>query len=1042
MQLIKILIMRVLSIILFLGYFSLTSNAQIIADHTVVDLYDDIPEQWMDSVKTMLVDIAGESHSEGYRDGMELLEEEDAAYQVTTYTSARPAYSTEYVRLGAHGWIGEAKFFTSTSAITAYKTLITDQNETSNPYDVMGFGWCYDMDRGGSGGTVDPVYDVRWSGSTEGGPDGDMEWGLDAGDVSLTGNSVTMDTYLDAVKQYQHLCTDSGYSTTIVFTTGPVDMYGGTEEGFQREIKHDYIRDYVAADETRILFDYADILCWNNDGEYYTSTWDDGGEDREHANIHPDNLEGGYTAHIGNVGALRLGKAMWWMLARIAGWDGNIPVSQIQLSAENDLTELITGGELQFTASILPENASNQEVDWSIINGTGTASISSQGLLHGGLPGSVAVVALAQDGSWVGDTLDLTVTEPLVPVTNITITTEGDFFEIDNETFLQCVSSILPVDASNPAVVWSVISGSGSASVSSSGLLSVLSEGTVEVVATAEDGSGVSDTIQLTMLSSVLVTDIETSSSGGVTQLLVGEELQMSASVLPEDATNPAVVWSVIDRTGSASVSSAGLVSALGEGIVDLVATAADGSGTSDIFPLTIYSATVLVSGLSVVSAGDVTELISGADLQFSVIVEPETASDKEVAWSVVNGSGTATITNDGLLSAGNPGSVLVVAAAKDGSGVSDSYQLIILPPLISVTGITIESAGGISMLESGQALQFSAIVLPETASNKELDWSISNGSGSASISKQGLLSAGNPGTVTVVAAAIDGSGISDNFLITITAPAVSVSSIVVSSAGNIAELESGSTLQFSASVLPETASNKEVVWSASNGTGTASISEQGLLTAGSPGTVWVVATAMDGSGVTGSFELSIPTPGIAVSSITISSSGNVSQLEEGEVLQLTATVIPSDADNPSVFWHVTRTTNMTGLGTITEDGMFIALAKGDVNVVAVAQDGSGANDIFTLTILSGPSAINDSESGEVIFYPNPGKDLFYLNAGDLEIELIQVVDARGSVVLALTPEPGKQIIELDLASQLPGLYFIKAFSGDQLIVRKAVITR
>jgi hypothetical protein len=30
----------------------------------------------------------------------------------------------------------------------------------------------------------------------------------------------------------------------------------------------------------------------------------------------------GDLGHIGSDGALRLAKAMWWMLARIAGWDG------------------------------------------------------------------------------------------------------------------------------------------------------------------------------------------------------------------------------------------------------------------------------------------------------------------------------------------------------------------------------------------------------------------------------------------------------------------------------------------------------------------------------------------------------------------------------------------------------------------------------------------------------------------------------------------------------------------------------------------------
>ena len=47
---------------------------QIVADHTVVDQYDDIPQQYIDAVKTMLVCMAGESHSMGYQNGQLLLE--------------------------------------------------------------------------------------------------------------------------------------------------------------------------------------------------------------------------------------------------------------------------------------------------------------------------------------------------------------------------------------------------------------------------------------------------------------------------------------------------------------------------------------------------------------------------------------------------------------------------------------------------------------------------------------------------------------------------------------------------------------------------------------------------------------------------------------------------------------------------------------------------------------------------------------------------------------------------------------------------------
>lgn len=310
------------------------SSAQIIADHTVVDRYNAIPQYYIDQVKKMLVDMAGESHSAAYRIGQDLLELLDPRYQVLTYNGSRPPYSDQYLRIGTHGSVGEANFYTSQAAIDAYKSHISGQYGTGNPYTVMGFGWCWDMTwTNAPGGGLDPVYNVHWAGSSDGGPDGNNRWGLDSGDQVLTGNSVCMDTYLHAVEQYIRHCADNGYPTRMVFTTGPVDGNGGTENGFQREIKHDYIRSYVAADPSRILFDYADILCWSNSGARNTVTWNDSGTPLPHAQIHPDNMMDydlswnpiAHTEdgdHIGEVGALRLAKAMWWMLARIAGWDG------------------------------------------------------------------------------------------------------------------------------------------------------------------------------------------------------------------------------------------------------------------------------------------------------------------------------------------------------------------------------------------------------------------------------------------------------------------------------------------------------------------------------------------------------------------------------------------------------------------------------------------------------------------------------------------------------------------------------------------------
>lgn len=313
----------------------ITAPSQIIADHTVVDRYNAIPDKYINIVKTYLVDIAGESHSSGYRIGMNLLERMNSKYQVETFdgsSDAIPAVSTANLRLGRHAAVGEEEFFTNAAAITAIKAFIAAQETAANPVHVMGFGWCWDMERGTATSSRNTTYNVPWYGSSVRGPEGDLSWGLTSADYSITGNSVCMDTYLSAVEEYKTYCETNNYSCKVIYTTGPVDNYSGAA-GYQGEVKHDYIRNYVAADPSRILFDYADILCYNNSGEKNIINWSDNGTNRPFAHIHSDNMMDydvnwntiAHTEdgdHIGEVGTVRLAKAMWWMLARIAGWDG------------------------------------------------------------------------------------------------------------------------------------------------------------------------------------------------------------------------------------------------------------------------------------------------------------------------------------------------------------------------------------------------------------------------------------------------------------------------------------------------------------------------------------------------------------------------------------------------------------------------------------------------------------------------------------------------------------------------------------------------
>jgi hypothetical protein len=324
--------------------------APLIIDHTVVDLYNDIPQNWIDSVKKMWATVPGESHSRGYRIGLYLLDSLDSRFDVNIQESGVPEEQTDqYLLFSAATWgdvshttgwrygYGEEDWYTSQTAINNTKAGLTYYDTAGPTLSAMGFGWCWDMTSPGPAGTEDPIYRTRWSGRSyywngtaviDTGASA-RAWGLDAEDSVLTGNRTCMDTYLQATQQYIDHCTLNGYPTKVFFTTGPIDGSSG-ENAYQRYLKHEYIRDYVNASSDGILFDYADILSWSNAGIENTQSWTDySGTSHTFQYIHSNNmldLEGTYTEdgdHIGQRGALRLGKAIWYMLARIAGWDGD-----------------------------------------------------------------------------------------------------------------------------------------------------------------------------------------------------------------------------------------------------------------------------------------------------------------------------------------------------------------------------------------------------------------------------------------------------------------------------------------------------------------------------------------------------------------------------------------------------------------------------------------------------------------------------------------------------------------------------------------------
>ena len=1017
--------------VLLLLMLSTANYSQIVADHTVVDRYDDIPEYYIDEVKKMLVWVGGMSHSLGYQKGINLLELLDPDFQATTWMGdPPPAYSSSYLRLG-RPWMSNVNFWLED--VGSYCSVIDGQNSSGNPYTVIINGWSYETTwNNAPGGGLDPIYGIHWAGDANG------RWGLDAADQALTGNLTCMDTYLSAINAYNAYFVAHDIPTHAIFSTGPVDENAGTENGFQRELKNQFIRNYVSENPSRILFDYADILVHNNSGERNQATWNDDGILRPHDQIHPDNQldydvswhivdeNDADGDHIGEVGALRLAKAIWWLLARIAGWDGNtegILVTGITvIGAGGSTTITQDNGTLALTATVSPSNATDKSVTWSLTDGTGQATINTTGLVTAVANGTVTARATANDGSGIVGSLDITISGQVIPVTGITLTGAGGATTITQDNgSLALTATVAPSNATNKSVTWSIANGTGQATISTAGVVTAISNGTVTARATANDGSGIVGSLVITITGQVIpVTGITVTGAGGSSVISSDNgQLQLTATVTPTNATNQTVTWSITNGTGQATINTTGLVTAVANGTVTARATANDGSGIVGSLVITISGQVIPVTGITLTGAGGLTTITQdNGTLALTATVSPSNATNKSVTWSLANGTGQATISSTGVVTAVSNGTVTARATANDGSGIYGQLVITISGQTIPVTKIDVAAAKGEPVISTcNGTLQLSVIISPENATDKTVTWSVINETGQATVNSSGLVTAIADGTVIARATANDGSGVFGDITISIINQIVLVTGITVTGEGGITTITTDNgTLRLLASIVPSDASNKSVTWSMVSGNGHAELSEEGILTARTNGKVVVRAMANDGSNIYGQTEITLTNQIVSVSSIKVKvkTKSSTTTTVNGE-LALTAEILPEDATEKSVSWSVI---DGTGTAVISDDGILKGVAPGEVIAVATSLDGSGVAGELAITINLVESIKIKYTRNEVIIqvpeYLLPAKaSLHNLYGSHIQSKVIDSTECT-----------------FDISELLPGMYVVSVYNS------------
>lgn len=186
----------------------------------------------------------------------------------------------------------------------------------------------------------------------------------------------------------------------------------------------------------------------------------------------------------------------------------------------------------------------------------------------------------------------------------------------------------------------------------------------------------------------------------------------------------------------------------------------------------------------------------------------------------------------------------------------------------------------------------------------------------------------------------------------------VAVTGVTISKTAH--SLTVGGTVQLTATVKPSNATNAKVVWTASNGNCTVN---NGLVTAVAVGDCVITATSEDG-GHKATCTVSVVAQTVPVTSVTLNHTALT--LDVGGSQQLTATVLPTNATNPSVVWSASN-----GNCTVA-NGLVTAVNAGNCVITATA-NGKSATCSVTVEAEAAPAPASPVD-GKTVTFTSPHK--------------------------------------------------------------------
>lgn len=297
---------------------------------------------------------------------------------------------------------------------------------------------------------------------------------------------------------------------------------------------------------------------------------------------------------------------------------------------------------------------------------------------------------------------------------------------------------------------------------------------------------------------------------GSIQQFAVDRNPQTSDETIPTKwYTSDAIVVSIDENTGLATSRNPG----------NAVITAKVGTVEARVYVSSKFESVTDINW----TLPNVIEANKQYNLPNTVV--PNNATYHEIIWEVVDAGTTgASVSIDGVLTCYNVGSLTLRGVVRNGRMMGVDYEktfgLTIEPGHNPVTDIALNSIGTPRV---GDVVPLRGTVVPADASNRDITWRISEaGNTRASLTGGNLLTAENPGTVTVIATVKNGRTAKTDYTKTFTIDFRSAFIPVESIDGlptSIEHWKGELGTKFELSVLPENATNKQIICRIENDT-------------------------------------------------------------------------------------------------------------------------------------------------------------------------------------------------------------------------------